>query len=105
MLKHAGTRWARTVTTSVDSSKNESMTPQSQQELDKLLLVVNKMIVETALKSVLGHEFASRQFRRQLMRKQVKHTTRMLRNLSDSEKLLLLDELKLTTESTGNETP
>ena len=100
-----GPQLADTASTSEESSTKPSLTKQSAQELSKLLRELNKEIVRTALSSVEGHEFVTRQFKRQLMRKQAKHTKAMLRNLSDSEKLSLLDDLrsKMKQSSTSEE--
>mgnify|MGYP001815515250 CR=1 FL=1 len=92
---------ADTESTSEDSSKKQSLTKQLKQELNKLLHELNKQIVMVALSSVENSEYVTRQFKRKLMRQQVKHTRNMLKSMSDSEKLALLSELASAAEETS----
>lgn len=95
------TQLAATESTSEESSEKQSLKSQSLQELNKLLRELNKEIVKVALSSVEDHEFVTRQFKRKLMRQQVKHTKQMLKSLSDSEKLSLLDSLRSKMKSSS----
>lgn len=99
MPKPSATQSEPTEPTSEDSSKNESMTKQSHQELKRLLHEVNKLVVQTAIASVPTKDYVTRPFRRRLYKEQAKHTRKLLLHLSEAEKALLLKELSSRTES------
>ena len=94
-----GKESALTGTTSEDSSTKPQMTKQLLQELRSLLRDVNRLMVSTAIRSVPTPDYVDRRFKRRIMKAQVKHTNKMLKNLPVSERLLLLDELRSANAS------
>ena len=85
---------APTETTSDDLSTTGSMTKQSLAELKSRLAKLNRLIVETAMEAVEDSEYATPEFRRRMMKKQKKHTMKMLADLPTGEMILLLNELR-----------
>ena len=97
-----------TESTSEDSSETEPLTKALRQELNKRLRELNSLIVKTAMASVESSLYMAdpkqkKKFKKRLQKKQRAHTDQLLSSLSDSEKLLLLDELRLTTESESSQ--
>ena len=93
-----------TESTSEESSTSKPMTKQSRAELKQLLHDLNLLIVKTALASIENSEFATKKYKKKVMRNQVKHTKKMLASLSDSEQYLLIEDLKSSHELTEQST-